>query len=738
MKNLLKILFFTISTQTISCNAICQVVAKNSTTGLQKSLLKTEKSEDRENIGSAIIAVNKPILINKRVNEKIYLALEYDKLSETAFKNGSINEAEKYNIALLALAKSIRDSGLIINAKNREGLIYLEKGKNKEAENKFMEVLEMSKRFPAKTAEINSNLGSVFLSVGDKEQASKYFFRALELYEKGNNLFGIGETYSNISSVHYLMGKVDKAIEYQKKGIDARVLVEDKSGLVIANNNLSQLYLLKGNAALSLAHIKQAIVYAEELKNSKLMSITYAAMSMYYVYCGKYPDAWSWQTKALKISEEIEDKQQLSRLYVAAANLANATKDSTLAVNYFAKALEVSKAMANKENISNVYEKMSIFYNTHNDYKKALKLYKTFILYKDSINAKSNLGKIEEIKTQYETEKKDNEIRKLQVEQKIKILQIEKQNAVINGNVLLAKKKETEIALLAKESLLLKQAGELQDLQIKKQDEELDRQKLVAKNTAQQLKINTNEKMAKDNELATEKKVRSFLLAGLFLTLLLTALFINRYQLKKKLEQQTALLNIRNSISKDLHDEIGSTLTSISILSNVSELAMEKQPIQAKEMIHQIAMQSKTIQQNMSDIVWSIRSENESLENLTTRIREYAAQTLEPINIDASIILDENIITQKLPMSYRKEILLICKEAINNIAKHSGASKASVSLKKVKETILLTITDNGTWKGSTSGTGTKSMKERATAIGGILNFNSSIIGTNITAIVPIP
>jgi two-component system, NarL family, sensor histidine kinase UhpB len=244
--------------------------------------------------------------------------------------------------------------------------------------------------------------------------------------------------------------------------------------------------------------------------------------------------------------------------------------------------------------------------------------------------------------------------------------------------------------------------------------------------------------MAKDNELATEKKVRSFLLAGLFLTLLLTALFINRYQLKKKLEQQTALLNIRNSISKDLHDEIGSTLTSISILSNVSELAMEKQPIQAKEMIHQIAMQSKTIQQNMSDIVWSIRSENESLENLTTRIREYAAQTLEPINIDASIILDENIITQKLPMSYRKEILLICKEAINNIAKHSGASKASVSLKKVKETILLTITDNGTWKGSTSGTGTKSMKERATAIGGILNFNSSIIGTNITAIVPIP
>ncbi len=738
MNNLLKILLFTILAATISYDATSQILAKNDEVNLPKSLLKSERYETQSNINYTANAANKPPLIDKTNKEKIKQALEYDKLSETAFKNGLISEAEKYNVALMQLAQSLRDSALIINVKNREGLIYLERGKNKEAENKLMEALAMSKRFPLKIAEINSNLGSVFLATGDKEKASKYFFEALELYEIDNNLFGIGETYSNIASVHYLMGKVDKAVEYQKKGIEARVLAGDKSGLVIANNNLSQLYLLKGSAALALTHIKQAVAYAEALKNSKLMSAAYAGMSTYYVYCGKYSEALNWQTKALKISEQIDDKQQLSRLYVAAANLADGTKDSALAVSYFDKALGVSKAMANKENIGNVYEKMSVFYNYRGDYKKALKLYKTFIQYKDSISAKSNLSKIEEIKTQYETEKKDNEIKKLQVEQKIKALQIEKQNAEINGNIILAKKKETEITLLAKESIVLKQAGELQDLQIAQQDEEIYKQKLLAKNTAQQLKINVSEKMAKDNELATEKKIRSFLLAGLLLTLLLAILFVNRYQLKKKLEQQSALLEIRNNISKDLHDEIGSTLTSISILSNVSELALEKQPAQAKEMIHQIAMQSKTIQQNMSDIVWSIRSENESVENLTTRIREYAAQTLEPLNIDSSIALDENIITQKLPMRYRKEILLICKEAINNIAKHSGACKASVTIKKIKETIVLTIFDDGTWKGSTSGTGTKSMRERAAAIGGALAINSSVIGTNITATVPIP
>jgi signal transduction histidine kinase len=212
----------------------------------------------------------------------------------------------------------------------------------------------------------------------------------------------------------------------------------------------------------------------------------------------------------------------------------------------------------------------------------------------------------------------------------------------------------------------------------------------------------------------------------------------NKVILDEETESRQKLEFIRNDIAKNLHDEIGSTLTSINILSVVSEQALEKEPAHAKEMIHQITTQSKSIQQSMSDIVWSIRPENECVENLSSRIREYAAQTLEPLNINATISLDDNIVCQKLPMPYRKEILLICKEAINNVAKHSGASKVSVSLQKNCKTISLVIFDNGIWKGNNSGTGTKSMKERAISIGGQLNITNSILGTNITAVMPIP
>jgi two-component system, NarL family, sensor histidine kinase UhpB len=734
MKNIKTILLLSIVILSISKKGTSQIIAKN--------IMQQPSFSKYSNIGleakkdSALIITNNFKRINTK--EKLKAAIALDNQAEKAFKSGLMNDAEKYNISLSNIANNIKDSSLIISVKNREGLIDLERGKNKDAENKFMYALSMSKNYPTKTAEINSNLGSVFLALGDKEQASKYFFKALELYENQHNLFGIGETYSNIASVNYLLGQLDKAIEYQKKGIEARELAGDKSGLVIANNNLSQLYLLKGNKDQSLIQAKKAVAYAEELKNPKSLGTAYGCMTTYYSYSKDFTEALLWQTKAMELYEKIDDKPRLSRLYVSAANLSNAMKDSTLALSYFDKALAISKTLNNKEDIGNVYEKMSNYYNKHNDFEKALKFYKSFLLYKDSINAKSNVAKIEEIKMQYETEKKDNEINKLQVEQKIKELQIEKQKALLSGNNLLAKKKEAEIELLSNEAAMLTQRGELQKLKIGQQDELIEKQVLMARNNAQQIEINKKEKAIKENEVIAQKKIKHLLIAGLVFGLLFTALFINRLQLKKKFEQQKALLQIRNSISKDLHDEIGSTLTSISILSNVSELALEKQPAQAKEMIHQIAMQSKTIQQSMSDIVWSIRPENESVENLTTRIREYAAQTLEPLNISASINLDENIIAQKLSMQYRKEILLICKEAINNIAKHSGASKASISIEKNYQTLVLNITDNGVWKGYTTGTGTKSMRERATAIGGNLSFEHTGQETNITAIIPIP
>ena len=221
------------------------------------------------------------------------------------------------------------------------------------------------------------------------------------------------------------------------------------------------------------------------------------------------------------------------------------------------------------------------------------------------------------------------------------------------------------------------------------------------------------------------------------LVVLLMATFVWRI-VQRRIKRIKEKFELRNRIASDLHDEIGSTLTSINILSNVSQQAMDQQPAQVKVLLEQISSQSKTIQQSMSDIVWSIRPDNEKIENLLVRIREYAGQTLEPLNINTVIEADEILVDKILPMHYRKDMLLLCKEAVNNIAKHSSASVATIAFSCSNKKMVVTITDNGQWKGNNSGTGTKTMQERALALGAQLTIQATETGTIVSLLLPLP
>jgi two-component system sensor histidine kinase UhpB len=662
-------------------------------------------------------------------------ARAYDLLAEISIKKREFKEFKTYDAFATQIATQLKDTILLIGLNNRKGIYYMEEGQNDLAAQQYNTALDLSivKKETKKIAEIYSNLGSLFLAMGDKDKAINNFFNALKLHELNDNKRGMGETYSNISSVYYLMGKVDDAINYQKTGIAIREKINDKPGLTIANINIGQLYLLKKDNVLAKKHLSEAVSYAEQTENDKLIASAYAGMSTYESISTKnYQVALQWQAKAILLSEKIEDKQVLSRLYVSAGNLANNVKDTIASVNYFNKALALSKSLKNKENISNAYEKLSTFYNSRGNFQKAYDNYKQHILYRDSIIEKSNLSKIEEVRVKYETEKKDGEIIKLITAQRLKQLQIEKQNALIAGNILLAKQKQSEIELLSKEK-------ELQDFKLSEQTEKIKSQNLNAINKEQQLRLAKTEQEAKAHELANEKTTRNLLLIGIGLLMLLVITFFNRYKLKRKLEQQTELLNIRNNISKDLHDEIGSTLTSINILSTVSQQAIDKDTAEAKIMLQKISNQSKTIQQSMSDIVWSIQPNNQKIENLVIRMREFAAQTLEPLHINLSFDADQELEKQSLPIDYRKEILLIYKEALTNISKHAEATSVIIDFKKtVKNTAQLTISDNGTWKGETSGTGLRSMKERALAIHSELIINNNQQGTQLQVIINLP
>ena len=190
---------------------------------------------------------------------------------------------------------------------------------------------------------------------------------------------------------------------------------------------------------------------------------------------------------------------------------------------------------------------------------------------------------------------------------------------------------------------------------------------------------------------------------------------------EKEIEKQ----KIRNRIAQDLHDEIGSNLSSISLMSDLLQKTEKADPESIKKIqrIHKVAKDSS---QAMRDIVWITNPTSDNLKDLITKMNEVANDMLAAINWKFDF--PEETIRINLSPETKRNVFLIFKEALNNIIKHSAAKNAVIKLKISDKNLLLAIKDNG--KGFNtdagfSGNGLKNMENRAKEINGILKLNSS-------------
>lgn len=193
-----------------------------------------------------------------------------------------------------------------------------------------------------------------------------------------------------------------------------------------------------------------------------------------------------------------------------------------------------------------------------------------------------------------------------------------------------------------------------------------------------------------------------------------------------RFNQIKKLFAIRSKIARDLHDDIGSTLSSISLMSQLAKDGTGSTD-KEQELFETISTASREAMELMSVIVWSVNPNNDKLSNILIRMREYASDILEASNIDLKITLEEDVKDLIIPMEKRKDFYLIFKEAVNNVAKYSKAATANIRLFREHGKMVMTIEDDG--KGFEvgklrSGNGLVNMKERAKFIGGILDLQS--------------
>ena len=198
---------------------------------------------------------------------------------------------------------------------------------------------------------------------------------------------------------------------------------------------------------------------------------------------------------------------------------------------------------------------------------------------------------------------------------------------------------------------------------------------------------------------------------------------------RKELEKQVAIMHAhqeeRERISADIHDELGSGMTTIRLMSEIAKNKMkENVPVE----IDKISNSANEVLNKMNAIIWSMNSSNDSLDSLVSYVRAYSIEFFDATPIDCKVTMPQTILAKEISGDKRRNIFLCVKETLNNALKHSKASKVKIDIEADLK-LIIRISDNGVGINQEHirrfGNGLKNIDRRMKSIGVTYNISSS-------------
>ena len=210
-------------------------------------------------------------------------------------------------------------------------------------------------------------------------------------------------------------------------------------------------------------------------------------------------------------------------------------------------------------------------------------------------------------------------------------------------------------------------------------------------------------------------------------------------ELKRQLErsrQEEALERERARIARDIHDQVGASLTQVALLGELVE-ADKTDPAEVGEHARQISLTARETTRVLDEIVWAVNPSNDTLDGLMTYVSKYAQEYLSVADVRCRLEVPAELPPLVLPPEVRHNLFLAFKEAITNVIRHARASAVWVRLQVTPTHIVLEVEDNGRGMGgmdpkaASLRNGLKNMRQRLTSVGGDCTFNPAAEGGTI-------
>ena len=207
----------------------------------------------------------------------------------------------------------------------------------------------------------------------------------------------------------------------------------------------------------------------------------------------------------------------------------------------------------------------------------------------------------------------------------------------------------------------------------------------------------------------------------------------------ERIKRLRALQRMRTQIAQNLHDDVDATLNDISLLSEMAKIKADKDVQRSKEYIDQISDKSKRMIDAMSDMLWTLNPENDTMEKTVLRMKECAEGLQNSHNTNIQMQIDSKVKSLKLDMKTRHEFFFIFKEALLNIARQANGTPSIINVDYMSGKLLMKIQNQEVNLNSPllAAPAKKEMKQRAKFINAELDIQNDNKGISIILVVPV-
>ncbi|MBS1683053.1 MAG: tetratricopeptide repeat protein [Bacteroidetes bacterium] len=545
-------------------------------------------------------------------------------------------------------------------------------------------------------------IGLNFLRQSMNDSARIYFDKSLNASVRINDLALQASGYNNLGNVAVEISNYKEAIRQYINAAKIYERTNDQDGLGVALSNIGNIQNILDQTEKAIEYTERALKIFEHTHNEGSLAFCYRLLGRIYRKQKNTDQALTEYKKALAIYHKTRDLRSEGETIQSLGNIYFDQHNFLRAVKEFEIANRIAKTIHSPSQLAYTYSGLGFAWHQLQNYDKALHYFDSSMVKAREVKNPYLIMDAYEVESNIYSELKNYK----------KALELHQLFSELKDSLSREENHQTVQELEAKYQNSQKQA----EIELLKKDQQLQ-----------------------NSSLAQSRTMQTALITAFFLLLVIGVLFFNRRKIIDQANRQMEIERVRNQIARDLHDDMGSALSSINLISQVALNENTQTP--PTNYFQRIREQSAKIMESMSDIVWSINPDNDTLQKTIARMKEFSAEILEPKNLEYTFKIDDSLTKISLNVIVRKNLFMIFKESLNNAAKYSRASEVHIHFSKDENNLVMTITDNG--KGfdlssPSSGNGLRNMKERSAEINSALSIESAVgVGTSLKLQIPL-